>query len=569
MKKPDPTQLIAMLADENAPIDHKKRLIMHLVTDGSDVSDAALEALCKSVGRANGRSTYEAKKKQLAELIRELESGPIRLATFIGPVDVPGKRTTRARARVVVEDGSSAIVPVPNEKLLARLRRGDTVLLDGKARAVIARDPHVPAVGEQGRLERVIDEAHVELTLRDHERYVFRVAEALSVKIRAKELENGMPLLVCAQRKMAFAALPTEESTRFRYLDRSPVPDVRIGRDLGAPPAFLTDVLARVRREVSDPGRRRDYRLPRCTTRLLTGVSGTGKTFAIQALWRELYELMSELTGIPVDALPPRVMRLTSSEVLSEWLGRSDKNLARFFDEVERLSREPVVTRDGRELELPVLAILEEVDGLARRRGSDQVYDRILTTALQKLDLSRPGLRDRFVIFVATTNVADQVDPAFLRRAGGEVEHFGRLTRPAFVSVLDRHLARRPLVGERRVVVGTVTATLFGGGDEARGLVEISLAGSSVPLVKRARDFLTAALVERAVSESAEHCCEAGVPIACEDVIDAFERQVAAITDQLTPQNVNEYVDLPDGQRAASLRRLPRARMTARTFVGV
>jgi hypothetical protein len=288
---------------------------------------------------------------------------------------------------------------------------------------------------------------------------------------------------------------------------------------------------------------------------------------------------MSEVTGIPVAQLPPRVVRLAPAQVLSEWLGRSDKNLARFFDDVERLAAESIVTRDGREVELPVLAILEEVDGLARRRGGDQVYDRILTTALQKLDLSRPGLRDRFVVFVATTNVADQVDPAFLRRAGGQVEHFGRLSRPAFVSVLDKHLSERPIASTgvegscgphdaRRAVVGTVTAALFGGAREAQGLVEIALAGSASPLVKRARDFLTASLVERAVSESAERCCEADRPLDEEAIVAAFERQIGAIVDHLSPANVHEYVDLPDGQRAASVRRTSRPRVTTRTLVG-
>jgi ATP-dependent 26S proteasome regulatory subunit len=582
MKTKGPETLIAMLGDDSAPLEHKKRLLMHIATAGDEGSEAAIVALCESVGRTNARSVYQAKKRQLQELIEQLESGPIRPATFLGAVTVPASKvpdggTPASRALVVVEDGSSAIVPVPDATLLATLRRGDTVLLDGKARAILAKDPGTPVVGEEGRLERVLDPERIEVTLREHERHVFRVSEVLSGSIREDALEPGTPLLVCPRRMMAFAALPADERAGYRYLDRSPIPDVRIARDLGAAPGFLSAILARTRREMTDPARRRSYRLPRCMTWLLTGVSGSGKTFAIQALWRELYEQMSECTGIPLDALPPRVVRLAPSQILSEWLGRSDKNLARFFDDVERLATERVRTPDGREVELPVLAILEEVDGLARRRGGDQVYDRILTTALQKLDLSRPGLRDRLVVFVATTNVADQVDPAFLRRAGGQVEHFGRLSRRAFVSVLDKHLVERPIerngsgedvLAARRAVVGTVTATLFGGSDEAPGLVEVGLAGAPNPLVKRGRDFLTASIVERAVSESAERCCEDDRPIDASAVVSAFERQIGAIVDQLSPANVHEYVDLPDGQRAATVRRIPRPRLTTRSLIG-
>ena len=136
---------------------------------------------------------------------------------------------------------------------------------------------------------------------------------------------------------------------------------------------------------------------------------------------------MSEVTGAPIDALPPRVLRLRPAQVLSKWLGESDRNLDRFFDEAEGLAAEPFV-RDGRSFRLPVLAILEEIDGLARSRGEDAVYDRILTTALQRLDPTRPELRDKLILFLATTNVPHQVDAAFLRRIGGQVERFGGST---------------------------------------------------------------------------------------------------------------------------------------------
>ena len=51
----------------------------------------------------------------------------------------------------------------------------------------------------------------------------------------------------------------------------------------------------------------------------------------------------------------------------------------------------------------------------------------------------------RNILFVATTNVPQQVDAAFLRRVGGTIEHFGRLRRSEFVSVLDKQLADRPV----------------------------------------------------------------------------------------------------------------------------
>jgi hypothetical protein len=52
------------------------------------------------------------------------------------------------------------------------------------------------------------------------------------------------------------------------------------------------------------------------------------------------------------------------------------------------------------------------------------------------------------VIFLFTTNVPHVVDPAFLRRAGGTTERFGRLGRRAFLAVLHKHLSGLPFRGE-------------------------------------------------------------------------------------------------------------------------
>ena len=120
--------------------------------------------------------------------------------------------------------------------------------------------------------------------------------------------------------------------------------------------------------------------------KLLCGVSGSGKTLAVQAIHHLMYEIMSEVTGVALDQLPFRVFRFRQSQLLSKWLGDSDKNVDRLFDEIEQLADQPFRAPDGRQVRLPVLVVIEEADGMGRARGQDAIYDRILTTALQ-----RPG----------------------------------------------------------------------------------------------------------------------------------------------------------------------------------
>ena len=52
-------------------------------------------------------------------------------------------------------------------------------------------------------------------------------------------------------------------------------------------------------------------------------------------------------------------------------------------------------------------------------------------------------------------------------------------------------------------------------------------------------------------------------------LIYAFDNQVGSIVEQLTPANVANYTELPDGVRVATVRRIPQQPMTAAELVRV
>jgi SpoVK/Ycf46/Vps4 family AAA+-type ATPase len=283
-----------------------------------------------------------------------------------------------------------------------------------------------------------------------------------------------------------------------------------------------------------------------------------------------MYELMSEVTGVAVEKLPPRVLRLRMPSVLSKWLGESDKRLDRFFDEAEQLADEKFVAPGGREWELPVLVVGEEIEGLARTRGDGEpVYDRIQTTALERLDVNCQRLRNRLILFLFTTNVPHLVDSAFLRRAGGTIERFGRIDRRAFPAILSKHVRALPFHAEygaqeraERRAVREVTDWLFSPNGHDSGEVALTYVGSSSPVLKYRRDFLTGALVDRAVQEAAAEACRAerfgcdAPGLTTEHLILAFDDQIRSIVDQLSRDNVSNYLTLPDGVRVGDVRRI-------------
>ena len=572
MSKPKrPTPIELMLADTSTPVEQKREFLNMLLHDPSPDAQGAVASIFNTLAANSAEQLHQQKAQELAQVLKQLEDGPMRTAAFIEML--PKNGFAAPQAQVVFDDGSSACSVVTDVKVAESLRRGDRVLLDGRGKAVLYRLAGSPQTGEEAQLERRLDDRRVELTLRGQERCVFFASQDLADKLARDEVKPGAALVVNSRLALAYDALPPAEGhAHWKYLSREPVPDIDLQRDVASPPVCIAELIEHVRTEMTQPEIGRRYGVHRCVMRLLAGVSGSGKTLAIQAIISGVYRVMSEVTGVPVSELPPRVFRLRMSEVLSYLLGQSDAQLALFFKSVEEAASQPFVAPDGRSFTLPVIAVMEEIDGLARARGGhDAIYDRILTTALQWLDATRPELREKLILYLGTTNEAEQVDRAFLRRIGATIDRFGRLDRKGFAAVLQKHLNKVPVAADngatpeeaRRNLVREITIWLFSPNGTDRGLVELTYAGSTTPVTRHRRDFLTGALVDRAVQEAARAARREEIRTGEHGgvshllLLRAFENQFRALADQLSEANARQYVDVPDGVRVATLRRVP------------
>jgi ATP-dependent 26S proteasome regulatory subunit len=567
---PNPAVML-MFADQSVPWMHRAMMLKELLENINPATEAMVLRVLELLANNNGEAVYREKNKKLDALLKEIHEGPMRVARFVELAHRNGNPCPQAL--VVLDDGTFAFAAVRDEADTKNLRLGDRVILDGKARLLLYGAPSNLKVGEEARLERKIDDQHLEVTIRGDERSVVLAPASLMSEITEGKVPSGSTLVLNLRQGMALGSLPKPDGfSHFQFLDKGPVPDVVVERDIGSPPKVIKEVANHIRQEMCAPEVRRRMRLRSCLMRILTGVSGSGKTLAVQAIHRQMYEIMSEVAGVGMDKLPCRVFRLRQSKLLSMWLGESDKNIDRLFDEIEQLAAEPYITPDGRKLRLPLLVVIEEVDGFARSRnsGADAIYDRLLTSLLQRLDPNREGLREKLVVFLATTNEPQIVDAAFLRRIGGKVSVFGRLKRSGFTSVLQKHVRGLPAFsnnGSTQEELWTqftndLVAWLYGPNSDT-GVVELTYAGSTTPVVKCRRDFLTGALVDRAVQQAADEACEHAVENNCapairlEQLMRALNDQVLAIVGQLREQNAGSYLDLPDGVRVASLRRLP------------
>jgi hypothetical protein len=111
-------------------------------------------------------------------------------------------------------------------------------------------------------------------------------------------------------------------------------------------------------------------------------------------------------------------------------------------------------------------------------------------------------------------------------------------------------------------MISDVSGWLFSPNSSDRGVVELMYAGSTTPQVRYRRDFLTGALVDRAVRQAAEETwkaetLEGGAPgLKFETLVRAFDEQIRSVVEQLTEHNAREYTDVADGARVASVRRI-------------
>ena len=151
--------------------------------------------------------------------------------------------------------------------------------------------------------------------------------------------------------------------------------------------AAMRDMIAMVRQRstiLERWGYQRHLGIARGVSSLFSGEPGTGKTMAASVVASEL--------GL-------ELMRIDLSQVVSKWVGETEKNLSEVFDAAE----------DGQ-----VLILFDEADSLFAKRtdvktSNDRYANLEVNYLLQRLDTFEG-------IAILTSNLDGSIDPAFKRR---------------------------------------------------------------------------------------------------------------------------------------------------------
>lgn len=572
-KKSGHDKLVAMLLSDKKPLEVRAKMLVDLIVSNLHEPAALHQTFCALLQHGSG----QAASAELAEMkahyeqaLAELEQGPVRPATFIAAADA-AISGPKPRALVVTPDGQERLPSLHQDLKIEDIEPGMTVYLDPKGSIVLGASRWLPSVGQEATyLRRLEGTGQIEAMLHE-ERLVLNAASPVLEAEAAGKLKRGDRVLLCPRRQFAFRVMPGEKDRRHRFVDSSRVPQVVASRDIGKPHWALGWLIRRTRILMFRPDLLEKFDLrPRCSL-LLTGPTGTGKTLTVRAFLHEFARMIEERTGRR--DIGSRVIRAKVSELFSEWLGRSDKNIDEFFDDIHAIASEQIETTGGERLTLPVVVILEEAEGIARRRGEHDAgaYDRIIGTLLQRLDDPTEDFARLPLILLATSNRPDLIDSAMWRRLAGMRAHFTRLDREGLAAVLSKKLkpnyayathngsSRDALRGR---LIDDLVAWLFSPNGDDPGLVEVTLRDGK-KIVKHRRDFLSGAVVETALSHAIDQTVFAAeqeeddrAGLSSSRLIDAMRRHIDSLADNLTAMNAADYVDLPEHTQAANVRRL-------------
>ncbi|MCX8175023.1 MAG: AAA family ATPase [Candidatus Micrarchaeota archaeon] len=181
------------------------------------------------------------------------------------------------------------------------------------------------------------------------------------------------------------------------------------------------DVKNELREAIVAPLQKRElaytYGIKPPTGILLFGPPGTGKTMLMKALAKELN------IGF---------YYVKCSDLLSEWYGESEKNVAEVF----------AIARKN----APCVLFFDEIDSIGKKRDAyttDDVAPRIMSVILEELD----GFKEKkkTVITIGATNAPDQLDPALMRP--GRMDKIIYMPLPDFEArkaIFKVHLSKLP-----------------------------------------------------------------------------------------------------------------------------
>jgi proteasome-associated ATPase len=510
---------MSLIRMPGVPPGEKARVLRELRQHNPEILESISLKLIEDLTEAH--SALHTAKEKLAAIHEKVDG-------MMAPPHFPARcisvaMSARGVEALVLHNGQPRRVLIDSEEVdPGVVSCGTEVLLNETLNRVVGVTGEDMSWGETAVVDRWIEDRLL-VTVRGEQRAVLAAA-----KLRGSGLNNGDRVALDSHGVMALSVLPASSGEEYMIQG---TPSVSFS-DIGG----LDQVIGRVKELVHlhchGNGAAQRFGLPRNTSILLAGSTGSGKTMVAQATCRYL----SETSGTGAS----RFMLIGPGDLKSMWYGETEQRIRNMFR----------TARSAAERDLsPLVIYFEEVDAFLATRGGART-NRIDTNVTAALLAEMDGFHKlENVWIIASTNRLQDLDPAAVRasRLGDNIIVFGGLSRAGAKQIFGTYIDDR-LPFENTCSAGIIDAAvarLFAPNGDNR-IAELQYRDGTKRAIT-ARDLLSGAEIskiarfakERAALRQIEH---GGQGMRAEDIDAGIEKFLDESSKKLRPHNVRDYV---------------------------
>lgn len=530
-------KLMELVQNGAVPPRARAEQLTYLVDEHGLDAVPAIESLVKSADEG----------RELKARAEQEQNRPLVAEHFIEKFEHDGRVLA-----AVTSGGGITYLPCGQDEVLG-LKRGDPVLIDVAKVRIAGRDGALPRTGEVATVETVHSDGSHRAVLKHQERPVVAML-AHWVDAPGTGLAAGSRVVFDPGNKFVLDVLDAESDGTELLVPVSTLDQIS-RKDVGAVPPVAQEILFRVKSVVThaDWSEKMNVR-PTCSY-FFAGATGTGKSFSLKLIARELTDYVEELTGRRIS----RLVTADASDFYSPYMGLGEERTKAWFKRARKLAQTELRDRQGRPVRVPLILVIEEAEALMRSRGMDlggsgHLFDRILSLILAECSSVSTELKAPIVL-VVSSNKPSLMDAAALRRFGLRRVVFSTLTACQARSILEKKItAELPLrrAGDfpsshdaRLSAINRIVSFLYGD-DPEQGIAEVRLVDGGRRVVNR-RNLVTPAMLEEGVSAATDEClrqsADAGelLGLDAEAVIRSLQKQFEALARTLRAHNIEDY----------------------------
>ena len=478
----------------------------------------------------------------VTDMLKTLGAEPLVTERYLGPAKLNGVgKLACAIAGVkyawVTSKDSQSCIPCD---LKDELKVGDLVAISAKAQRIVAKDGDLQSTGTVATIESVPETTPGQV--------VVKIADLMQVawihhKLLDKQpLEPGERVIYDERHRFVLDRAVTETKGNELLADLGTLQTVR-RHQVGAPHPIAEQVVNHFRDAIEHPEWLKSLGSRDRKGYLFVGQTGGGKSYHIKLIATEVHDLIEEVSGVRQS----RVFICDASQFWDPYFGATEQKINAWAKKLEKLGAQKIKDKSGNEIAMPLLGVIEECEALFRSRGGDQhasghLFDRVLSLLLQKLE-SAENVIGVPIVWVCSTNRADLIDAAAMRRIGMRKAIFGNLTAKATMSVMLTKLA--DLNVDKKELAGEVQHYLHADSED-QPIAQVKFHGGQERILHRS-ELVTPSILEEAVSSAVDVCMtksrEANrlQKVQASDVIEFLQTHFQHLAKTLTAENLPEH----------------------------